>query len=224
MFGVDDAVIGSVIGGVASAGIQTLGSILYGNYSYDKSRTDTLAQWQRETEYNKPINQMARLKEAGLNPRLVYGKGADALASPAPTAPMPHANIANVLDNAGAIAQVRNLDATHEVIQNDAELRKGQIAVTGQQHRGLKMEMDALSDIQANTGIKLSPNTPDDIKQMAYMLYIFKKRGVGEGLAYAAPAALKGLGQVFKGVLFKGGLKFKNTYQFLKNTGKRFFK
>lgn len=29
-------------------------------------------------EYNKPINQMARLKEAGLNPHLVYGSGANA--------------------------------------------------------------------------------------------------------------------------------------------------
>lgn len=29
-------------------------------------------------EYNKPINQMARLKEAGLNPHLVYGNGANA--------------------------------------------------------------------------------------------------------------------------------------------------
>lgn len=32
----------------------------------------------RNREYNKPINQMARLKEAGLNPHLVYGNGANA--------------------------------------------------------------------------------------------------------------------------------------------------
>lgn len=35
-----------------------------------------LAQWERENEYNKPINQMARLKEAGINPRLAYGDSA----------------------------------------------------------------------------------------------------------------------------------------------------
>jgi hypothetical protein len=32
----------------------------------------------KNREYNKPINQMARLKEAGLNPHLVYGNGANA--------------------------------------------------------------------------------------------------------------------------------------------------
>lgn len=35
--------------------------------------------WQMENEYNKPVNQMARLQEAGLNPNLVYGSGATAL-------------------------------------------------------------------------------------------------------------------------------------------------
>ena len=28
-----------------------------------------------ENEYNKPVNQMARYREAGLNPMLIYGSG-----------------------------------------------------------------------------------------------------------------------------------------------------
>lgn len=32
-------------------------------------------QWLRQNEYNLPINQMKRLREAGLNPNLVYGNG-----------------------------------------------------------------------------------------------------------------------------------------------------
>lgn len=35
-----------------------------------------LKDWQRENEYNSPKQQMQRLKEAGLNPHLVYGNGA----------------------------------------------------------------------------------------------------------------------------------------------------
>lgn len=31
--------------------------------------------WNRMNEYNHPMNQMARLKDAGLNPKLVYGTG-----------------------------------------------------------------------------------------------------------------------------------------------------
>lgn len=32
-----------------------------------------LEQWNRQNEYNLPVNQMQRLEEAGLNPNLVYG-------------------------------------------------------------------------------------------------------------------------------------------------------
>lgn len=33
-------------------------------------------QWERENEYNTPVNQIARMKEAKLNPDLAYGNGA----------------------------------------------------------------------------------------------------------------------------------------------------
>lgn len=38
-----------------------------------------LMQWHRENEYNLPVNQVQRLKAAGLNPALMYGNGADGL-------------------------------------------------------------------------------------------------------------------------------------------------
>lgn len=40
-------------------------------------REQNLADWKMQNDYNSPTAQMARLKEAGLNPNLVYGKGAD---------------------------------------------------------------------------------------------------------------------------------------------------
>ena len=42
---------------------------------YQKQRQDALDDWNRQTLYNSPIEQMKRLKEAGLNPNLVYGSG-----------------------------------------------------------------------------------------------------------------------------------------------------
>lgn len=45
---------------------------------YKWQRADALADYAMQNEYNSPINQMARLREAGLNPNLVYGNGADA--------------------------------------------------------------------------------------------------------------------------------------------------
>lgn len=44
---------------------------------YNVLRRDSLADWNMQNEYNSPTSQMARLREAGLNPNLVYGKGAD---------------------------------------------------------------------------------------------------------------------------------------------------
>jgi len=44
------------------------------DYAYSKD----LESWNRANEYNAPSAQMARLSEAGLNPNLVYGKGATA--------------------------------------------------------------------------------------------------------------------------------------------------
>ena len=49
---------------------------------YGKQREDALADWARTNEYNAPLQQMARLKEAGLSPHLIYGGGANSISSP----------------------------------------------------------------------------------------------------------------------------------------------
>lgn len=49
---------------------------------YGRQREDALADWARTNEYNSPINQMKRLREAGLNPHLVYGGGANSVSAP----------------------------------------------------------------------------------------------------------------------------------------------
>lgn len=46
--------------------------------AYTRQRQDNLSDWERENAYNHPSEQMKRLKEAGLNPNLVYGNGATA--------------------------------------------------------------------------------------------------------------------------------------------------
>lgn len=47
-------------------------------HQYEKQRQHALADWSMQNEYNSPQSQMQRLREAGLNPNLVYGHGADA--------------------------------------------------------------------------------------------------------------------------------------------------
>jgi len=67
----------SLIGSVLNAGSQfgTNSSQLdYAKEMYDKQRADALLDWNMQNEYNSPKNQMARFKEAGLNPNLIYGQ------------------------------------------------------------------------------------------------------------------------------------------------------
>jgi hypothetical protein len=44
---------------------------------YQRNRADALSDFNMANRYNSPQEQMNRLREAGLNPNLVYGKGAD---------------------------------------------------------------------------------------------------------------------------------------------------
>lgn len=48
---------------------------------YNQQRADEIEFWNMQNAYNHPTQQMQRLREAGLNPHLVYGKGADNTAS-----------------------------------------------------------------------------------------------------------------------------------------------
>lgn len=66
-----------LIGSAVNAGANLLTNASQKRTSlemYDKQRIDALADWNRQNEYNSPKNQMARFKEAGLNPHLIYGQ------------------------------------------------------------------------------------------------------------------------------------------------------
>lgn len=79
----DAAIVGSVTSSINTASTALANSglnrktIKYNKEMYDKQRADALSDWTMQNEYNSPRAQMARLREAGLNPNLVYGKGAD---------------------------------------------------------------------------------------------------------------------------------------------------
>ncbi|AXL15467.1 DNA pilot protein [Microviridae sp.] len=61
----------------AISGVASIASNIFGNSGAKKreqeSRDFNLEQWKRQNAYNHPTEQMARLKEAGLNPNMIYG-------------------------------------------------------------------------------------------------------------------------------------------------------
>lgn len=81
--------------------------------------------WQQQQEYDKPVNQVSRLKDAGLNPALMYGTGSGANQSP---------NFAPVRNEAPQPRKY-NIDPGVAVSLQQARL-------LGEQTRSLKLEND----------------------------------------------------------------------------------
>lgn len=74
--------LGSSLGGNAMNNAQNKRAfnrqVRYNKEMYDRQRKDSLADWHMQNQYNQeqnsPAAQMARYKEAGLNPNLIYGQ------------------------------------------------------------------------------------------------------------------------------------------------------
>lgn len=93
----------SAIGSLISSGIQyrNQSKLLAQQNEYNQQMADLayqrdLEQWERENAYNTPAEQIERLKQAGLNPNLLYGNGSastgNASSSPSYNAPMSEIN------------------------------------------------------------------------------------------------------------------------------------
>jgi len=113
---------------------------------YQRQRTDALADWARTNEYNAPLQQMARFKEAGLSPHLIYGGGANSISQPvrstdtkswSPNAPQ--------IDGGQIVSQYFGVQQQ----QNALEIQEQQI-------RGLKIDNDIKEGTKLDTIDKAS--------------------------------------------------------------------
>lgn len=73
----------------------------------DKQNAWNLDMWNRQNAYNTPAAQMMRLKQAGLNPNLIYegATGVQAASAPAPAANESTTNFGSLLPNLGQVNQ-----------------------------------------------------------------------------------------------------------------------
>ena len=93
-----------------------------------QNRRRALEDWNRQNAYNHPSQQMQRLKEAGLNPNLVYGGGATTTAQPVktPEAQVPNIDLQKVPEAIGAYQSVKNQQLEYSRIQKAMELQDAQ--------------------------------------------------------------------------------------------------
>lgn len=83
--------------------------------------------WNANNVYNSPLQQMERLREAGLNPNLVYGNGSATHTATMASAPsVGYKAMSHPLQNALLSYQVENMRAQNDNLKAQNELLKSQ--------------------------------------------------------------------------------------------------
>ena len=136
-----------------------------------KYRKD-LEQWYRENEYNAPDEQMRRLRNAGLNPNLVYGTGT---VTGNTTTSGPRFDRPDVEYNYEPFQFPTNAVSRGIQFIQENRLRDGQIAETEERVKNLVTQRDALK-----------AKTESEIINQIY----YKLRGKSAGLKYKLDQSL----------------------------------
>ncbi len=122
--------IGQLIQGIISglAGLFSVGANIFNNERTNRANAANVAAvntanvdlWREQSLYNSPVEQMKRLKMAGINPSLIYGQGGiENLAGAAPQMQSPR-NQALYLDPLAA-AQIAKLNAETKSIEHQTK-------------------------------------------------------------------------------------------------------
>lgn len=114
---------GSFLGGILGFGSQQSANeqnMEIAKYNWEQQKL----MWREQNEYNKPSSQMARLKEAGLNPNLIYGNGSAATGNSTST-PTPSVPRVEPLTNGSFLASAGQQIADQMRVDKlaDAEIR-----------------------------------------------------------------------------------------------------
>lgn len=119
---------------------------------YDRQRNDALTDWNMQNAYNDPSAQMARLKNAGLNPNLVYGNGATTEAGavrssqssmPDFKAPQYGDTFSNVVQNAMIMKQMQS-----NIARTEAETKAIESRTAGTEFQNKLNEAIGLESMQ----------------------------------------------------------------------------
>jgi hypothetical protein len=138
--------------------IFNIGAELYNN---ERNRKEQRAAEERERAYNHPTAQMERLKEAGLNPNLIYGSGSATgnLNASAPEQNAPKVSF-DPLERQRMLADTQKLkdegrvaSANADVAEHDAKVVKSRPGILSQEspyNSILKSSLDSVRDVSRN--------------------------------------------------------------------------
>jgi len=140
---------------------------------YDRQRADALADWNRQNQYNSPKEQMARFKDAGLSPHLIYGQTNVAPAvrstdakTPNYTAPQFDASSANPILIA---AQIENMKKQGSLMDAQAVKANSETDWKNVNTKWFKENYDTKSHL-LRTGVDLNENKIYESQQRQSLL------------------------------------------------------
>lgn len=120
------------VGAAIAAGASILGSLMTANAAGDTNESN-VDLWREQAQWNKPVNQVARWREAGLNPNLIYGQSnvAGAIGRPAVASfSMPSNQVSSrgfdILQALQAYYGLQNVRAQNSLISSQADVAKEQ--------------------------------------------------------------------------------------------------
>lgn len=153
---------------------------------YEKQREDNLEDFANQNAFNSPVQQMERLRQAGLNPNLVYGKGAETTAAnikggnvPSGNQPAPQLDN-SFIGNAGEQyykirniqAQTDNLGEQNVLLKKEALLKDSNIAKNAIETARGKFDLDQANRLK---DIVVEKATLDNQKTTADIVYTLDK-------------------------------------------------
>lgn len=149
-----DPAVASMLGATITSSVNAGSSLLDGllNREYNEKQVNKqwsrmLEQWNRENAYNHPYNELARLKEANINPALAYMNGASfapAASSPSPDRASSNSYGIKQMVDPMTVANINVAEAQAESLRADADLKRSQVPVYEQQVINLRTQVDEM--------------------------------------------------------------------------------
>lgn len=146
----------NIFNGIGGAVLGAAGTI----YQNSQNRKEAEKAFQRQRQlineaniYNAPINQMARLRDAGLNPHLIYGQGPGSMVSANAGTPPP-AHQENIAENLGIYATMKQIANQ----KRQLDLQERDIIIREQQNPSIIKKNEAEAD-KTNSEIDVNTHT-----------------------------------------------------------------
>tara|TARA_R110002073_G_scaffold99906_2_gene227844 strand:+ start:612 stop:1388 length:777 start_codon:yes stop_codon:yes gene_type:complete len=161
---------GALIGAAGSIGSSVI-SNSGGRKSQERANEHNVNFWNMQNEYNSPTSQMQRLREAGLNPNMLYGGPTGTAAgnaekiAPAKAAPVQFNNPVPFAQQVGnTAAQTDNLKTQNTVLIQEALLKAAQIGELGIKTSQSKFDLTLAKELRENS-VDASKLVVDQLRQ-----------------------------------------------------------